>query len=173
MVDAYLKPDHQAVDFLSEWTDMGIGFIPGIQKSFTDFLFEGRFVEENQLPTARLGRDLVLPTCWHPCSIVHMLGQIGDGRKCGAWSQDSNHSIHYWYPLNVFWVAGGNHSITQGILLAEGEIKASEGVDLTDLYKYVHFDGDKWIETGSGTALGVPRYNEFGYVYEIGRFICR
>ncbi|MFA0813392.1 DUF6710 family protein [Microbulbifer epialgicus] len=173
MVDAYLKPDHHAIDPLSEWNDVGITFIPSIKKSLIDFLLDGRRINKGLLPTAKLGRDIVLPTCWHPFSIIHMLGKIGEGRKCGMWSQDPNHSIHYWYPLNIFWVAGGNHSITQGILLAEGEVKASEGYNLSDLYKYVFFNGDSWIDADSGATLGIPRYKEIGYVYEVGRFICQ
>lgn len=170
MVDAYLKEDHKAVDSFHEWNHIGLYMIPSLQKTFIDHVLEHRLDKET-LPTAKLGRDIVLPTCWHPSSIMNVLGNIGEGRKSSPWEQDPNHKLHYWFPLNIFWVGGGNHSITQGIVLAEGEVKACEGYNLSKLYQHVRFDGEHWIDLHDGVKLGTPRYRELGYVYEIGRFL--
>lgn len=171
MLDAYLKADHQALGSFEMWNDFGLNFIPSKGQSFIDIIHDDRQIPEKNLPIAKLGRDSVLPTCWHPSSIIHALGNIGKSRRNGDWRQDPNHLLIWWYPLNIFWVGGGNHSITQGIILAEGEIKPKEGYDLSDLYQYIQFDGTQWLDRHSGKKLGTPRYKELGYVFEIGRFI--
>lgn len=171
MVDAYLKERHKAVSGFLEWSDFGIGYIPSLAKTFIELAHCNRF-EKNCLPIAKLGRDIVLPTCWSHTSMMK-LGSIGEGRnrKDSSWTQDINHKLHYWYPMNIFWVDGGNHSITQGILIAEGMVTAIEGYDLSELYSYVRFDGEYWVDSVSGESIGTPRYKELGYVYEIGRYI--
>lgn len=170
MVDAYLKPDHKAMTQFHEWNDIGINHIPGLNNSFISRVTKHP-IEKDFLPIAKLGRDIVLPTCWHPSSIVNLLGRIGEERKGSAWSQDGNHKLIYWYPLNIFWVTGGNHSITQGIVLAEGSVTTNEGYDISIIYPHVKFDGTYWLDCHSGARIGKPRYKEFGYVYEIGRLI--
>lgn len=170
MTDAYLKADHKALQPFHIWNDMGLAYIPGLKNTFIAHLVENQ-IDKHRLPSAKLGRDIVLPTGWHPSSIVNSLGMIGHGRRAGAWEADSNHQLHYWYPMNVFWVGGGNHSITVGIALAEGTVSACEGYDLSSLYPFVKFNGICWVDSESGEKIGVPRYKEFGYLFEIGRMI--
>lgn len=171
MSDAYFKPAHGAIPSLDACRHFGINLVPGANQHFDEFILDNRSLPMDELPRAKLGRDIVLPTCWHPSSILQSIGRIGEGLKWGKWTQDHNHDLMYWYPLNIFWVGGGNHSITQGIIRAEGEIKARSGFDLTDLYRYVRFDGIRWVDTETDQELGYPRYKEFGYIYEVGRYL--
>lgn len=170
MVDAYLKADHNAIASLQEWNDIGLSWIPGLEQTLTDYASRHRYDQE-ELASARLGIDIVLPTCWHPASITNVLGWIGNRGKSNPWKQDSNHLLSYWYPMNIFWVHGGNHSIAQGILIAEGTIKATDGYDLSGLYDYVYFDGEHWKSSLDNQKIGMPRYKEFGYIFELGRLI--
>jgi len=171
MLDAYLKEDHDSLRSFHAWNDIGIGFIPGLQKNFIEFVLEHR-IEKELLPAAKLGRDNVLPTSWHPSSMLNSIGQIGEGRKYGSWIQDSNHKLTYMSPINLYFVNGGNHSIAVGILLTEGAVIPQEGYDLTELYAHVIFDGVHWIDSKTERRIGKPRYKEFGFVYEIGRLIA-
>lgn len=174
MLDAYLQPDHGAVDSFDLWRSLGISKIPNTNESFLDFvLATGRRIEDSKIPKVKLGKDIVLPTCWHPSSIINVLGNIGKNRRRGDWKQDRNHSVIWFYPLNIFWVTGGNHSIMQGIILAEGEVDPVEGYDLSGLYPLIKFNGKNWLEISSGKKIGQPRYKELGYVFEIGRLLLK
>jgi hypothetical protein len=79
--------------------------------------------------------------------------------------------VEYWWPLNIFWVLNGNHSIVQGILSAEGEVIPEAGYDYSKYYEKFGFDGVYWIELKSGKKVGKPRYPELGIIFEIGRFL--
>lgn len=172
MLDAYLRPDHHAIESLDMWVDLNFGVIPQIEQTLEDFVLDNREILTERLPIAQLGHDIVLPTCWNPTSMQRMLGAIGQGRILGEWRQDDvNHNLIWCYPLNIYWVTGGNHSIMQGVLLAGGELAPKEGYDLSGLYSYLQFDGDSWRDNHSGKALGKPRYQAFGYAFEIGRLI--
>ncbi len=46
-------------------------------------------------------------------------------------------------------------------------------VDLSPVLELVKFDGEKWINDDNGEAVGQPRYQEFGIVWEIGRLISQ
>lgn len=170
MADAYYKQDHGAISAFHTWNSIGIGYIPSLEKNFIEFVLAHE-MDKNGLPVAKLGRDNVLPTSWHPSSILNSIGLIGEGRKYGCWTQDSNHKLTFMYPLNIYWVDGGNHSITVGILLAEGHISPNVGYDLSELYPHVIFNGDFWLDAKTGEKIGRPRYQELGYAYEIGRLI--
>lgn len=169
--DAYLNPDHRSPESLNPFRDFGPIRVPGPGTTFTEFLSKhGRLPVENA-PAALLGRDAILPTCWSPASIMNTLGVIGTGLKCGPWLQELNHSVTWWYPMNIYWVLGGNHSIAQGVLRAEGAVQPDDAYDLSGLFPHLSFDGETWIDSKSGTAIGKPRYKELGYVYEIGRHL--
>ena len=79
--------------------------------------------------------------------------------------------VLYTYPLDITWVNGGNHFITQGLLRGEGTLEPDEVLDLTRLINLVRYDGSYWIAIKSNKRLGLPRYSEFGMVWEIGRLI--
>lgn len=170
MANAYFKSN--AIAELSDANSFGLTYLPMYDDFLQTYLWKNCKLPDDALPIARLASDIVLPTCWNSTSIVDLLGRFGEHRSKKAWKQDFlNHKVVSWYPLNIFWVRGGNHSITQGILCGEGAVKCDEAYDLTPLYGYIHFDGDNWIEAETGRILGTPRYKEFGYVFEIGRLI--
>lgn len=166
MAAAYLRPDHAAPESIEPFRQFGLifGWEP------THLSLKATLVPQDRLPTAKLGRDIVLPTCWHPSSSLGLLGFIGPEPGRRPWKLDPlNHRLTWWYPLNIFSVAGGNHSIAMGILAAEGELTATSGFDMSGLLPSVAFDGHNWIEPETGKMLGTPRYREFGYLFEIGR----
>lgn len=71
----------------------------------------------------------------------------------------------------IGWVAGGNHSIAQGIIGGHGEIVPHEVHDISRLIDSVEFDGIHWISRISGERIGRPRYEELGWCWEIARRI--
>jgi hypothetical protein len=174
MMDAYKKPFNSAIDSLDDCNNFGLNRIPSIEnKGVIEYLWKDCRLPDDKIPLARLGSDIVLPTCWHSNSIIDLIGQFGEHRGQTVWKQDLNHKLIWWYPLNIFWVSGGNHSIAQGILNAEGCVKPKYGYDLSPVYEHVKFDGENWIDEKSGVKLGSPRYKEIGYVFEIGRLILK
>lgn len=157
------------------WSDsLGIDrVIPGLDEGLIEFVWSPRCLvkDKEKYPRLNLASDIVLPTSWHSSSIVLNLGQIGPGLANGSFKQSTNHSVMLSYPLGIGWVANGNHSIIQAVIRGEGVIIPAEVHDLCGLIKLVRFDGRVWKSIISGVELGVPRYPEFGWVWEIGRLI--
>lgn len=172
--DAYLRSPHGSIGSLF-WSDsLGIDqFVPGVDQGLVDYVWSPRCLLKNKsvYPRLKLSSDIVLPTSWHPSSIVLNLGRIGEGLSNGPFEQTDNHSVMLSYPLGIGWVANGNHSIIQGILRGQGEIVPTEVHDMSGLISLINFDGEYWRSVVTGEVLGVPRYQEFGWVWEIGRFI--
>ena len=46
-----------------------------------------------------------------------------------------------------------------------------EVYDLSPIIESVKFDGKQWLCMKTNVVLGVPRYPEFGWVWEVGRLI--
>jgi hypothetical protein len=179
--DAYLKPDHEARESLS-WAH-SLGFKSYLQFSLNDTFYSHRtFIEwctseecavknKNLYPRLKLSSDIVLPTPWHPLRILRNIGSIGEFRAQGAFKQDpSNHIVIYHYPLMIGWVGGGNHSIMQGIITGEGSLVPEEVHDISPLIDEVYFDGVNWRDN-KDRKIGQPRYQEFGWCWEIARRI--
>jgi hypothetical protein len=70
----------------------------------------------------KLGVDLVFPWPWERGRIINSLCELRPGGEGGEWQQDWNHAVILWLPLGVGWVCGGNHSITAGIVHAQGKL---------------------------------------------------
>lgn len=120
----------------------------------------------------KLASDIILPTGWHPTSLVCNLGSIGkENRKCGKFKQDINHDVTLVLPMRIGFVKGGNHSIIQGVLSGNGEIYPKTVVDLSNKLNEVYFNGTHWIDTTSEQVIGEPRYPEFGWVWEISKLL--
>lgn len=172
--EAYLIGAHNAPEPLF-WSDsLGIDrIIPGLDVGLIEFVWSQRCLikDKEKYPRLNLASDIVLPTSWHPSSIVLNLGRIGPGLANGSFEQSTNHSVMLSYPLGIGWVANGNHSIVQAVIRGEGVIIPTEVHDLCELIKLIRFDGRVWKSAISGVELGVPRYPEFGWVWEIGRLI--
>lgn len=177
LLDAYVKGDHRAVNEIG--LDNNLGFRSFItaevdgrlvgDRTLTSWLFSDDCKITSEKPTLSLSSDIVLPTPWHPQSIIANLGKIGNGRQNGVFKQSTNHSVIYLYPLMIGLVNGGNHSIMQGILDGNGEIKPAEVYDISCLLSAVRFDGYDWLSELSGNRIGTPPYVEFGWVWEIAK----
>ena len=171
--NAYLSEPHAAIEELF-YFDLGLNCIlPEFGQTFGVLLYTDlcRVSDTTRFPKLNLASDIIFPTSWNPSSIVNMLGMIGRDRHCGPFVQTNNHKVMYTYPLAIGWVANGNHSLIQAILRGEGEIKPTEVYDLSPIIESVKFDGEQWLCRKTNVDLGVPRYPEFGWVWEIGRLI--
>ncbi|ABE47277.1 DUF6710 family protein [Polaromonas sp. JS666] len=123
-----------------------------------------------------LGRDVLLPTVWKRSSYFNALASIGTGKSLGPWCQDEdNRTISLLLPWRIGFVSGGNHSITAGILMSEGEVVATEVFDMTPLLQRVRCDGKTYREISTDRVLGVVTDPRRAAVFEIGRMMlgCR
>lgn len=167
MRDAYLKEQHNVIDELLFSSSM---LPPSCERMLN---------EEDKLPKEEnikypifLSKDIVLPTNWHPQSIVSLLGKIGtDDRHCGKFRQDRNHSTTLLLPMRISFVNSGNHSISQGIITGDGTIIPENVIRLNKLFDKLAFDGENWIFLETGEPMFSPRYPEFGWIWEIARHI--
>lgn len=174
ILDAYIKPAHSAMTELAWPEALGIECrVPSSNEWFSYHAMKYCSPSpEKHLKPLDLSTDIVLPTCWHPTSIVSTLGMIGSGLPAGIFTQDMNHRVIYVYPLGVGWVNNGNHSIAQGIIRGEGLFYEYGYVEIVDLMDLVHYDGIGWKVRGQSSYSGTPVYPEFGWAWEVGRMIA-
>lgn len=129
----------------------------------------------------QLARDILLPWAWDQQRYVNALATIGAG-KCdpenmnvrhqGAWKMDAfNHMVTLWVPWGIGFVGGGNHSITAGILAAEGELIPTEAYDMGYLLDEVHCDGRHYIETSTGRHVDKVTCHRRAAAFELGRLM--
>ncbi len=122
--------------------------------------------------TVKLATDAVLPLPWSKDRLLYSLASIGSGRPEGPWQEDpKNHRIELWLPLGLAWVHGGNHSITAGIALGEGEVRVSQTYDISPIYRYVRCDGNFYRRTEDDAELGPVANTELAVIWEIGRLM--
>lgn len=114
-----------------------------------------------------LKHDIVLPTVWSPRSIVLNTGQIADGFH--DFVQNDNHYVTILLPFRIGFVRGGNHSIALGILNGNGSIIPDKAIDITPLLKEINFNGTHWVMENK--IIGQPRYVEFGWVWEVYKYL--
>ncbi|WP_372239632.1 DUF6710 family protein [Pseudomonas sp. 8Z] len=171
MREAYLKPENHGPDSL--WWPLALGFSGLSQKLDSDVV---SYINSHCLvscvagkETLNLASDVVLPTAWHPTSLVAKLGAIGLGLPEGEFEQSTNHRVCYMYPLGIGWVGGGNHSISQGIVRGEVTLAPTEYLDITPVLHALRYDGDRWRCVVSGRTVGKPCYPEFGWAWELTR----
>lgn len=110
-----------------------------------------------EIPAPRkiaLGVDLIFPWPWERGRLIKSLCDLRPGGKGGKWRQDPNHLTILWLPLGVCWVGGGNHSITAGIIHAQGKIKPEETYDISRVYKHVVCDGVEYKRKHDGSTIG-------------------
>lgn len=146
---------------------------------YLDFFFNLNAIAESlefyqrNKPVVRidLARDIVLPTPWMRSRYANTLANIGTGKSSGPWRADSNHGISVWLPWRIGFVSGGNHSISAGILVGEGEVIATEVFDLTPIFDRVICDGRSYRETATGRILGTVEDPRRAAVFEIGRLM--
>ncbi len=122
--------------------------------------------------TVQLATDAVLPLPWSKGRLLYSLANIGGGRPEGPWQEDpGNHRIELWLPLGLAWVYGGNHSITAGIALGEGEVRVTQTYDISPIYRHVHCDGEFYRRTEDDAELGPVANIELAAIWEIGRLM--
>jgi hypothetical protein len=173
--DAYLKADNTATCELA-WPDaLGITcFIPWSNSTFSYHVAKHlRPTLKVQAQPLNLATDIILPTCWHPSSIIGTLGMIGENLPAGAFKQSANHRVVYTHPLGIGWVDNGNHSIAQAIIRGNGFLNEYAFVDITDLIMHIRYDGFEWRILNTNENAGQPRYPEFGWAWELGRMIAK
>lgn len=119
-----------------------------------------------------LGRDVLLPTAWERSRYISALATIGTGKIQGPWCQDEdNHCVSLLLPWRVGFVGGGNHSITAGILMGEGEVMATDVYDMSLLLEQVRCDGKTYRNISTGEVLGEVTDPRRAAVFEIGRLL--
>jgi len=119
----------------------------------------------------KLNYDIILPWPWNRNRIVKCLCYIGKNRPAGEWKEDDNHKIEFWWPIGIGWVKTGNHSITAGIALGEGEITDYITYDISPVYEHVECDGLFFIRKDDKKVLSLVKDVEFAAIFEIGRLM--
>lgn len=137
---------------------------------------DGRSLQDlkRKVPAPRplkLGIDLVFPWPWEQGRIINSLCELRPGGVGGEWRQDWNHGVMLWLPLGVGWVFGGNHSITAGIIHAQGEVTPEETYDISRVYKHVICDGVEYRRIHDNARIGLVPDLEMAAIFEIGRLI--
>jgi hypothetical protein len=118
-----------------------------------------------------LGVDLVFPWPWERGRIIDSLCTLRPGGKGGKWRQDLNHRVELWLPLGVGWVGGGNHSLTAGIIHAQGKVKPEVTYDISRVYRHVVCDGVKYKRKRDQSTISPVADLEMAAIFEIGRLI--
>jgi hypothetical protein len=146
---------------------------------FAPITADGRSLNDlkRKVPTPRamtLGADLVFPWPWARERIADSICLLRPGGRGGKWRQDpKNHFIELWLPLGIGWVSGGNHSLTAGIIHAQGEVIPEETFDISRVYRHVHCDGVDYRRTHDGSKIGPVSDLEMAAIFEIGRLIAK
>ena len=138
-------------------------------------VIQGQGVVIDSSITADLSKDIVLPWPWKSNRMIDCLHYIGEGRKAGAWEyDDTNHRIDYWEEVGVFFVDGGNHSITTGILKGTGKLPTTQKTSMKHMYDHIYCDGNFYYRKLDAESIKlVPvRCLDFAILYEIGRIVA-
>lgn len=144
---------------------------------YSDFFFRIHnssiyYLQDKPREMLSLGRDVLLPTVWERTRYINALATIGTGKEQGPWCQDEdNHCVSLLLPWRIGFVSGGNHSITAGILMGEGEVVATEVFNMTSLLQRVRCDGKTYREIDTDRVLGEVTDPRRAAVFEIGRML--
>lgn len=104
-------------------------------------LREVRKQSERQI-RVRLASDPIWTAPWCRQRLINTLSEIGKGRPRGKWQEDRhNHFVVAWLPIGIACVGNGFHSITTGIALGQGTVRAEEVYDISAVYRYVKCNG--------------------------------
>lgn len=119
-----------------------------------------------------LAKDVVLPWPWETRRLFEAITTIGPGRVKGEWEQDTNHKIFLLLPIGVSFVEGGNHSLTAGIVQAQGIITPTPTVyayHMTQIYNDVETDGVHYFRRDDHSVIADVKWVGFAAIFEIGR----
>ena len=137
-------------------------------------LFSGakHYLRNSPVIELNLAYDPILPTPWKRSGFVNALANIGVGKRCGAWKQESNHVVSLWLPWGIGFVGGGNHSIASGILSGKNiPITATEVFDFSPVLDLVMCDGKAYRNKQTGELLAKATDHRRAAVFEIGRLM--
>lgn len=146
-----------------------------------NFFWEQQYVHFAQLKRTNrrrndieveLARDVVIPCPWDPTRLVCSLTSIGRGRCWGRWKVDGkNHGLILWLPWGIAFVAGGNHSITAGIIGAAGKIKPAEVKDMSGIFRLVKCDGYNYTSLDGLSIIAEVNDSRVAAIFETGRLM--
>ena len=182
LIRAIIRPLQS--DYLLGVAEMGTDPFPNIDawcffgKAVREHLFTDdgmRFLANklnNKNYRLNLAYDPILPWAWKDDRYISAIATIGKRKKTGAsWEQDSNHCVELWLPWGIGFVCGGNHSITAGILAAEGTLIPDSVYDMGFLFNDISCDGAYYLDRHTGKKL--EKINDYrrAAIFEIGRIM--
>ena len=118
-----------------------------------------------------LNKDVVLPWAWERTRLINCIARIGEGRHCGKWEQDNNHTTELWLPMGITWVSSGNHSISTGIIQGDGVLAPTKIYDMSQIYDYIYCDGIYYRLKFDNSIFQSVSNVEFAAIFEIGRLM--
>lgn len=118
-----------------------------------------------------LAKNPVLPFPWNMTRTIDNMVYIGDVYNNSFEYDPRNHYSFIIKPIGITMVYNGNHSITSGIVKAEGKIISTEVRDISDNYERFYFDGVHIRNKESGKIIRKVKNFESGVLFEIGRLI--
>ena len=141
----------------------------------------GKLVSEKKPETVAMKQTLdlaqtgILPTPWHPISMIANIGIYGLGYGRRPWlKQQANHKILWCPTFGIGIVHGGNHSLTAAVITNElTHFNIEESYDLSQLFDTYYFDGHAFTAKDNSKFVSIPEIMEFGIVYEISRMILQ
>lgn len=113
--------------------------------------------------------DLVLPA---PCNMSLMLQRIENQEPnfSKGWSK---RMVLVSEPLGMVLVDYSDAESLIGIIDQEGEVEVDSFHDYSELYQYVHCDGENFIRTWDGHVIAPVFDVEFAAIFEIGRILLK
>jgi len=130
--------------------------------------------ESPPFPRLDLQRDILLPAPWNRRRAIRALSGLRPGGAWGRWQQDQNHLVVVWFPWQIGWVYGGNHSIRSAIANGRaGKVRASAVVNVARCFEFVECDGSNWYRKQDGRVISVVASIEAGVLWEVGRLMHR
>ncbi|MGV9036710.1 DUF6710 family protein [Lactococcus lactis] len=115
-------------------------------------------------------QNLILDT-WNHSRIITNLQNINEENILKPVSNINN---YYIFPLDIVLCSGGNHSQLSGMIQKKGISHISRVADLSCLYPYIRFDGEKFIDIHNPNNFwDVESELELfsGVFFEIGRIL--
>lgn len=136
---------------------------------FCQTKYEGRTITTLKNPIkVFLNTDPVLSFPWNK-DRLSTLQYIGYRTNKPFINHSTNHKMTYFYPINVFLVYNGMHSIFAGIYDRAHYSYSNQMIDISLFYKYYFFDGTNFRHYDCNKIINTPDYLEIGILYELGR----
>ena len=115
-----------------------------------------------------LGRDSILTGTWGSDKLVSAIATTAETEK---WTQKS-HYIDLFLPYGVSFVTeDGIHTITKGILKAEGQLKPARIFNISDVHKDIYTDGVAFYKKCDGSIFSPVENFNLSVVFGIGALI--